>query len=63
MSEKDEVYKLTPKGLLMLHLDDRNAKKALDVFELYCRRNNVGIAIEDNSLRFVELVNDERVTE
>ena len=63
MSEKDEVYKLTPKGLLMAYLDERNANKAFDALELYCRRNNVGIAIEDNSLRFVELVKDERVTE
>ena len=27
-----------------------------DALELYCRRNGVGIAIEDNRLKFVELV-------
>jgi len=55
-NEDEAVYKLTPFGFLSIRLPDAKAKEINDALELYCRRNGVGIAIEDNMLKFVELV-------
>ena len=69
MSKKqteEERYRLTLKGLLLIYLPDSNyPQKASEVFnaiELYCRRNNRVIAInEENTLDFVELQRVEEV--
>lgn len=55
-SEDEVVYKITPLGFLTIRLPEAKAKEINDALELYCRRNGVGIAIEDNMLKFVELV-------
>jgi len=63
MSKKqteEERYRLTLKGLLLIYLPDSHyPQKASEVFnaiELYCRRNCMGIAInEENMLGFVEM--------
>lgn len=54
--EDEVVYKLTPLGFLAIRMPEAKAKEIHDALELYCRRNGVGIAIEDNTLKFVELV-------
>ena len=55
---KSETVRLTFKGLLSIYLWDE--QKALEIYnatELYCRRNNWGIAIdESNRLDFVPMV-------
>lgn len=55
-SEDEVVYKITPLGFFTIRLPEAKAKEINDALELYCRRNGVGIAIEDNMLKFVELV-------
>ena len=55
-NEDEAVYELTPFGFLLIRLPDAKAKEINDALELHCRRNGVGIAIEDNMLKFVELV-------
>lgn len=55
-NEDEAVYKITPLGFLTIRLSVEKAKEIHDALELHCRRNGVGIAIEDNMLKFVELV-------
>lgn len=55
-NEDEAVYKITPLGFLTIRLSVEKAREINDALELYCRRNGVGIAIEDNRLKFVELV-------
>jgi hypothetical protein len=58
MSEqnKSETVRLTFKGLLSIYLPDEKVIEIYNATELYCRRNNQGIAInEQNTLDFVEM--------
>lgn len=60
MSKKaEERYALTVLGLLKPIVGEEKGRQACDALELYMRRNNLGIAIVDNALRFVELVRQE----
>ena len=54
---KEEVYEITPLGLISTVTEDiENAKSIADSIELYMRRHGVGMAInEENKLRFVQL--------
>lgn len=53
---KEEQYRLTLKGLLSIYLQEAKASEVYNAIELYCRRNNRGIAInEQNTLDFVEM--------
>jgi hypothetical protein len=53
---KEEQYRLTLKGLLSIYLQKAEASEVYNAIELYCRRNNRGIAInEQNTLDFVEM--------
>lgn len=52
----DLSYSITPYGLLMSKLDERNARAAVEALELYCRRHHVAIAVDiDGTFRFVQL--------
>jgi hypothetical protein len=52
----NEQYRITFKGLLSLYLAEKSASELYNAIELYCRRNNRGIAInEENTLDFVEM--------
>jgi hypothetical protein len=51
-----EIFTLTPLGLITSILgDNTDAKIVADQIELYLRRNNVGIVIDDNRLSFGNL--------
>jgi len=53
---KSETIRLTFKGLLSIYLQEAKASEVYNAIELYCRRNNRGIAInEENTLDFVEM--------
>jgi hypothetical protein len=53
---KPEPFRLTFKGLLSLYLQEEKRSEVYNAIELYCRRNNRGIAInEENTLDFVEM--------
>ena len=53
---KNEEYRITLKGLLNLYLPEKSASEVFRAIELSCRRNNWGIAInENNRLDFVQL--------
>ena len=53
---KNEEYRITLKGLLSLYLPDKVTNEVLSAIELSCRRNNWGIAInEENQLDFVQM--------
>jgi hypothetical protein len=55
-TKKEEQYQITLKGLLSLYLPDAVMNKVLSAIELSCRRNNWGIAInEENRLDFVQM--------
>ena len=55
-TNKNEEYRITLKGLLNLYLPEKSASEVFSAIELSCRRNNWGIAInEDNRLDFVQL--------
>lgn len=54
-SEQDEVYRLTLKGLLQARLGEETGREIYDMLELYCRRNECGMAIEDGRLGFVNM--------
>lgn len=59
MSEqnKSETVRLTFKGLLSIYLPEAKMMEVLNATELCCRRNNWGIAIdEENTLDFVPMV-------
>jgi hypothetical protein len=52
-----ETVRLTFKGLLSLHLPEKTMMEVYNATELFCRRHNLGIAIdESNSLDFVPMV-------
>ena len=52
----EEILSLTPLGLITSILgDNTDAKIVADRIELYLRRNNVGIVIDDNRLSFGNL--------
>ena len=52
---KNEEYRLTLKGLLSIYLPEVLASQVYSAIELYCRRHGRGIAINENTLDFVEL--------
>jgi hypothetical protein len=53
---KPEPFRLTLKGLLSIYLQETKVSEVYNAIELYCRRNNRGIAInEENKLDFVEM--------
>ena len=53
---KLETVRLTFKGLLSLYLPEKTMIEVYNATELCCRRNNWGIAIdEENTLDFVEM--------
>ena len=55
-TKSEETFRLTFKGLLSIYLQEAKASEVYKAIELYCRRNNRGIAInEDNTLDFVEM--------
>jgi hypothetical protein len=54
-SEQEEVYRLTLKGLLHARLGVETGREIYDMLELYCRRNDCGIAIEEGRLGFVNM--------
>jgi uncharacterized membrane protein YhfC len=54
-SEHEEVYRLTLKGLLQARLGEETGREIYDMLELYCRRNECGMAIEDGRLGFVNM--------
>jgi hypothetical protein len=52
-----ETVRLTFKGLLSLYLPEKTMMEVYNATELFCRRNNLGIAIDDNNrLDFVPMV-------
>ena len=54
---KSETVRLTFKGLLSLYLPEKTMMEAYNATELFCRRNNLGITIDDNNrLDFVQMV-------
>lgn len=55
VTEDDETYRITPKGVLSLVLNSNDCQKAADALELYIRRNNKAIYVEHNRLTFVDL--------
>jgi hypothetical protein len=55
-TKAEEQYQITHKGLLSIYLQEAKASEVYNAIELYCRRNNRGIAInEQNTLDFVEI--------
>ncbi len=58
MSKKtEETFRITLKGLLSLYMPEKTMSEVYNAIELYCRRNGLGIAInEKNRLNFVEMV-------
>jgi len=57
IKEDKEQYRLTFKGLLSLYLPEKVMNEVLTAIELSCRRNNWGIAIDENNrLDFVPMV-------
>ena len=57
IKEDKEQYRLTFKGLLSLYLPETVMNEVLTAIELSCRRNNWGIAIDENNrLDFVPMV-------
>jgi hypothetical protein len=56
IKEDKEQYRITLKGLLSLYLPKEAMNEVLSAIELYCRRHNWGIAINDeNRLDFVKM--------
>ena len=55
-TKAEEQYRITLKGFLSINLQNQEANHIYNAIELYCRRNGMGIAInEDNTLDFVEM--------
>ena len=53
---KNEEYHITLKGLLSLYLPKEAMNEVYNAIELSCRRNGLGIAInEENRLDFVQM--------
>lgn len=55
INEEEEVYTLTPYGLLCLHHGEKLAKQICDQIELHLRRSGEGIVVDKNQLKFVYL--------
>jgi len=54
---KSETVRLTFKGLLSIYLSEKAMMEVYNAIELSCRRNNWGIAIDENNrLDFVPMV-------
>ena len=54
---KSETVRLTFKGLLSLYLPEKTMMEVYNATELFCRRHNLGITIDDsNRLDFVPMV-------
>ena len=54
---KNEGYRITLKGLLSLYLPEKTMSEVYNAIELSCRRNNWGIAIDENNrLDFVPML-------
>jgi hypothetical protein len=55
-TKSEETFRITFKGLLSLYLQEEKQSEVYNAIELYCRRYNRGIAInEQNTLDFVEM--------
>ena len=55
-TKAEETFRLTFKGLLSIYLQEAKASEVYNAIELYCRRNRMGVAINDeNTLDFVEM--------
>ena len=57
--KQEERYSLTVRGMLQHHAGEDKGRATYDALELYMRRNNLGIALMDGRLAFVELVKQE----
>ena len=57
--KQEERYSLTVRGMLQHHAGEDKGRATYDALELYMRRNNLGIALVDGRLAFVELVKQE----
>ncbi len=56
LHETEETYRITLRGFLSLYLPKAKMMEVYNAIELSCRRNNWGIAInEENTLDFVEM--------
>jgi hypothetical protein len=56
LHETEETYRITLRGLLSLYLPEAKMIEVYNAIELSCRRNNWGIAInEENRLDFVQM--------
>jgi len=54
---QSETVRLTFKGLLSLYLPEKTMMEVYNATELFCRRHNLGITIDDNNrLDFVPMV-------
>jgi len=54
---QSETMRLTFKGLLSLYLPEKTMMEVYNATELFCRRHNLGITIDDsNRLDFVPMV-------
>ena len=57
LHETEETIRLTLKGLLSIYLPEKTMTEIYNAIELSCRRNNWGIAIDENNrLDFVPMV-------
>jgi len=57
LHETEETIRLTLKGLLSIYLQENTMNEVFNAIELSCRRNNWGIAIDENNrLDFVPMV-------
>lgn len=57
LHETEETIRLTFRGLLSIYLPEQTMNEVYNTIELYCRRNNWGIAIDENNrLDFVPMV-------
>ena len=55
-TKSEETFRITFKGFLSINLKNQEANHIYNAIELYCRRNGMGIAInEHNTLDFVEM--------
>jgi hypothetical protein len=55
-TKSEEQYRITLRGVLYLYLQKEKANEVYNAIELSCRRNNWGVAIdEENTLDFVEM--------
>jgi hypothetical protein len=55
-TKAEEQYRITLRGILYLYLPKEKANEVYNAIELSCRRNNWGIAIDENNrLDFVPM--------